>query len=282
MPVFAVGREGASRRPHVCNACSMSATFSQFLGRAAFLAQIPALALPVIATAAADAGDAEHVTTPLIVGSYMFVLLGSMTLNAWLLLRHPRSFAERALPPFAAYPFVALVAVVIAWSVLLLAGFFAPSAFVFGILAAALSIVVCAASLDRLRKPSPAPRVAAVDLPTWARIVGIAYLVAAAAGLAATIVSAASHPPDDGQWSGVLIASWPLLLLGLPWSYPVFLVAFLNAASVGAPVGIAALALAVLVNAALVGLALGNPAARARLTNWFFKLRGAPNEAVAR
>lgn len=260
----------------------MSVTFSQLLGRAAFFAQIPALALPVIATAAAEAAvDATTVAVPLIVGSYMFVLLGSMTLNGWLLLRHPLSFAERALPPLAAYPFVALVVVVVGWSATLLAGLFAPSAFVFGVVAAALSIVVCAASLDRLRKRNPVPRADAVALPRWGRIIGIAYLVIAAVCLIATIVSVASRPPDDDLWTQMLIAAWPLLLLGLPWSYPVFIVAFLTAATVGPTVGVAALALAVLVNAVLVSLALWNPTARARLTNWFFKLRGAPDEAVA-
>jgi len=248
------------------------------LDRAAFIAIVPALALPAIAATSAAYGESGSLgvfagLNSVIVAAFMFVLLGSMALNAWLILRHPQTFAERAVPRAVTVPFALLVAVLVVWSVVLAAG--SPSVTLYGFapVVITLSIIVCAQAGIRQRHRMPVARVTATTLPTAGRVLGVVYLVVAVAFLTSTLLGPALGSRELSAL-GAAFGSWPLVLLGLPWSWPVAIGWYILAIEIpGASAAVVALtALPVVANVVLVALVLWNPAARTRITNWFFRL----------
>lgn len=250
----------------------------RLLDRAAFIAIVPALALPAIAATAAAYGESGSVgvfsgLSSVIVAGFMFVLLGSMALNAWLLLRHPQTFAERAMPRAVTVPFALLISVLVVWSVALAAGSPSITLYGFALVVITLSIIVCVQAGIRQRHRMTVAGVTAATLPTAGRVLGIAYLVIAVAFLTSTLLGPALASRELSAL-GAAFGSWPLVLLGLPWSWPVAIAWYLVAIQIpGASAAVVALtALPVVANIVLVALVLWNRAARTRITNWFFRL----------
>lgn len=247
----------------------------RMLDRAAFVAIVPALALPPIAATAAAYGERDSTgafggITGAIVAGFMFVLLGSMVLNAWLLLRHPQSFTERAMPRAVAVPFVLLVAVLVVWSIVLAAGSPSVTLYVFALAVITLSIIVCVQAGIRQRHRMPVAGVTAMTLPTVGRVLGIAYLVVTVVVLMSTFLGSVPGLAALGS----VLGSWTLVVLGLPWSWPAAIVWFVLATQVPGSSALVTItsALPAIANLVLVGLVLWNPVARIRITNWFFRL----------
>lgn len=167
------------------------------LDRLMFRAIVPALLLPVIGAVVAilgtsnqswDGGDGGPIMG-LVVAVYLFVLLGSMTLNGWLLLRHPDSFALRTLPRRTALLLALLYGLLVVWIVLLALGIVGVAGFLFGGAIAALSIVSCVDAVVRRIQGSAGVAIASIGLSVSARVIGITYVVIAALAVARSAAS---------------------------------------------------------------------------------------------
>ncbi|HWR85398.1 MAG TPA: hypothetical protein VN200_05335 [Rhodoglobus sp.] len=252
------------------------------IDRVALAALVPSLVLPVAASVAAVAGGLAYEESsgdavgiePIIVVVYMFVLLGSMTLNSWLLLRHPDTLGDRALPRRLTVLTLALDALILMWTILMAAGVLGWTGLVFGIVIAALSVVVFVPAVARfLRRPDARP-LAAPTLPAWARIVAALYLALAVLALLAAVAEP-FIPGSPLQANGAIggVSTWALLLLGLPWSHPLYASSLVVSLSLQVPLTGIATAPAVLANAVLVTLLLVSAHHRERIGTWFFRLR---------
>jgi MFS family permease len=257
--------------------------------RIIFASIVPALALPAIAAVTAIIGTSRlpsdgELAGPiagLVVAVYMFVLLGSMTLNGWLLLRHPQSYLTRALPRRVAIVLAVLYGLIIVWIGLLAAGIVGIIGMAFGLALAAISIFVCGLAVARWSRHTGAQPIGEKPLPRWAQVVGIAYLVLAGISILFLLVSPVLGP-GWGDIGGILggPAVWIVLLFGLPWSHPLYFLSVVLLFNIGPLMGDfiyfvtpALMVLSVIVNMALVASVVSSPQQRAAITNWFFRLR---------
>jgi hypothetical protein len=100
------------------------------------------------------------------------------------------------------------------------------------------------------------------------------YLIAVAVALLAALYFAIVPAPLSAS-GGILggPAVWALVLLGLPWSHPLYLISILiGFAGFGEPAVVIIAAGTAIANMVLIGLVLFSPARRVRIVNWFFKL----------
>jgi MFS family permease len=257
--------------------------------RIMFASIVPALVLPAIAAVTAiigtsnlpSDGELDGPIAGLVVAVYMFVLLGSMTLNGWLLLRHPQSYLIRALPRRVAIVLAVLYGLIVVWIGVLAAGIVGVIGIAIGLALAAISIFVCGLAVARWSRHTGAQPIGEKPLPRWARVVGVAYLVLAGVSILFLLVS----PVLGGGWSdigGILggPAVWIVLLFGLPWSHPLYLLSVILVFNLGSGMGDfiylitpALMVLSVVVNMALVASVISSPQQRAAITNWFFRLK---------
>jgi MFS family permease len=257
--------------------------------RIMFVSIVPALVLPAIAAVTAiigtsnlpSDGELDGPIAGLVVAVYMFVLLGSMTLNGWLLLRHPQSYLIRALPRRVAIVLAVLYGLIIVWIGLLAAGIVGVIGMAIGLALAAISIFVCGLAVARWSRHTGAQPIGEQPLPRWARFVGIGYLVLAGVSILFLLVS----PVLGSGWSdigGILggPAVWIVLLFGLPWSHPLYFLGVILVFNLGSGMGDliyfvtpALMVLSVVVNMALVASVISSPQQRAAITNWFFRLK---------
>ena len=188
--------------------------------RVMFATLVPALALPIaMATLALWVQPGPDSSDPLdeyvgflILGVFHMVLLGSMCLNAWLLVRRPVNLEYRSVPRTPGYALVVLYFTVTLWiaSIFILpltAGafwFFAPAVMI-------ESIVVCVL-IGTSRRPSSAKF--AEGLASGARWGVAVYLIVAIVAVV-TGIQLMSRPPSNdwlAYWVPVITA------LGVPWS----------------------------------------------------------------
>lgn len=257
--------------------------------RLVFTSLAPAVLLPVAAAVIAVAvsssrpadPDFDNTINSLIFAGYLAVLLGSMTLNAWLLLRHPSSLVDRALPRHLSVLLTALYALVIVWTALFVALPIGGASLVFGAIVAAVSIAICVAALVRRGNPVHVPARAAVALTRPARIVSVGYVVIAGLVLLATLVTllGVGEEWSQGAWviGGPLV--WALLVLGLPWSWPLYAIGIVLGFAAGSVLRDGAqfvqpvlMGLAVSANIVIAASVAWSSARRTAITNWFFRL----------
>ena len=189
--------------------------------RAMFASLMPALALPIAA------GTISHWRRPDPVGlaesplgyylgyqlltTYIFVLLCSMALHAWLLLRRHENLSTKSIPKAPAFALLLLYGTLSAW---LLALWFVPlsSGYYWYFVIATSAESVAVFTLITLHSQSSSPGLAAVPLTAPLRWGALGYLVLATAGLcyAITIMSTRSYIDGSGYWLPVVVA------LGLP------------------------------------------------------------------
>jgi len=246
---------------------------------------VPALFLPILAVVVGisgsllreAAGGTEGIWS-LVIAVYMFVLLGSMTLNAWLLLRHPQTLVAAALPRRASVAVLVVEGLLLLWIVLLAIGIDAI-AVVLGAALAIASVVVFVLALRRYLDRGNEPARAQFELPGWARIVAAVYLALAVVAVLFAIASpfiGLGWTDAAGPLGGP--AAWLLLVLGLPWSHPLYFVSVVlvfGAPAWGGIVPTVLCLLSVLANVVFVAQLL-SPRRRTLLANWFFRLRTAP------
>lgn len=216
----------------------------------------------------------------LVLAVYCFVLLGSMALNGWLLLRHPGTLATGAATRGISISLAVLQGSLLLWIVLLAIGIPGELSVAFGALLALLSIVVFALAIGRYARPGASLRLQTAELPPWGRALAIGYVVVAAL----VLLFAVASPFIGVGWTdsaGVIggPTTWALLILGLPWSHPLYFIAVVLLFTVGSGLGAAAtiiptllVGLATVANLALVIVVLVSPAKRAAIANWFFRL----------
>jgi hypothetical protein len=255
--------------------------------RAMLACVLPGLLLPVIAAVAGVAGallreslgGGSDGIAGLVVAVYCFVLLGSMALNGWLLLRHPQTFALGAASRPISILLAVLYGLLILWIALLSFGIIGGAGLAFGIVLAVLSIVVFALAIARYIKPGPSTRLESAGLPTWGRAAAVGYLTVAVIALLVALASPfIGFDLSDG--AGVIGGpqTWALIVLGLPWSHPLYFAAVVvlfglsdgPTAVIAVPTVLAGLA--TIANIVLVGLVLFSTAKRVAIANWFFRL----------
>jgi hypothetical protein len=259
--------------------------------RAMLASVVPALLLPVIAAVTGVSGallrealgGGSDGIAALVVAVYCFVLLGSMTLNGWLLLRHPQTLASGVATRPISIMLASLEGLLVIWIVLLAFGIIGAAALAFGVFIALLSIVLFVSALARHLRPGAAPRLESAALPQWARAAALTYLVAAVAALMFAIASPfIGVDLSDGAGAIGGPQTWALVVLGLPWSHPLYFVAAVGLIGVTDAPAITAIptllaALATIANIVLIGLVLFSPTRRTALANWFFRLgKGQP------
>lgn len=255
--------------------------------RLAFASLVPALLLPVVAAVVAviatsgrpSDGEMDDSINGLVIAVHLVVLLGSMTLNAWLMLRYPPSFSERALPRNLSILLATLYLLVVAWVVVIVAASIGGSSVLFGIAIASVSIAVCVAALVRRGHHSQVQARSSVGLTPVARALSIGYVVVGSLGLLAALVVQFS---TDGRSSVGLLggpAMWALIVLGLPWGWPLYVIGVVLTMAAESVLGEGAavvipvlLGLAVAANVAIAASIAWSPARRTAITNWFFKL----------
>jgi len=256
------------------------------VGRLVFRGLVPALLLPAIAAVAAVAAVTRELgsipsaqVTALSIVAYLVVLLASMSFNAVLLLRNPSSLTTGTLPNRVAWAQLAQWALILAWSIALVAGRLGVEVVVFGGVIAAASVVVCVLAAARRRMPV-AP-VAEFDLPRGVRVILLAYLALGAATLVLGLAAAVTN--SGGLLAAAAVA---VLLLGLPWSPGLMLLLFaLQFSLLGDGVLLYLSAAAVVANIVIAAVLLWSPRRRARFVTWFFRLREAEkpvDEGVSR
>lgn len=241
------------------------------IGKFAYHALVPSLLLPVIVVLLGFLGAAERAAmydfTGIVIAIFGFVLAGSMTLNTWLLMRHPESWRLRALPKGLS------VQLVILWVLLILLGvvvYFTTlnlGSFVLAFALMILSVIVFVFTMMRRGVRTAVAPVVAVGPELYWRVIGIAYLVLVVLDVALGVLALYSGGPI---LSGIL-----LVPLGLPWTWLLGIIAgFMLASQVaGSVLGILTLA-GVALNVVVVVMLLIRPVFRVRFVNWFFKLRG--------
>jgi hypothetical protein len=243
------------------------------LGRFAFHALLPSLLLPVIVTLSALLGG---IVNPqggvniewLVIGAFCAVLLGSMALNAWLLLRHTESWRLQALPNGLAVMLVILWGLQVVGAVVVALTRFSPVTVGFGIALMVMSVVVFVAAIARKFMKTAAAPVVAVGLSTYGKALGWGYLVLVALTIVLGLFATISVGP--------FAAFFALLLVGLPWSWPLAAVGLFSGglASVLPSIFAILMLASVVFNVIVVVKLLTQPAFRTRFVNWFFKLRG--------
>ena len=253
------------------------------LGRFVLRGLVPALVLPVLAVVASELGSLlfpksglDVVVLRIALAAYLFVLLGSMTLNAWLLLRHPATLATRALPHSTAVVQLAQWVLIVACCGVLVSSDISVAIVVLGLVVAALSIVVCAQALARARNRGGGAPLTELTLSRGARVTALAYLALTTGAFAFTALSPviSATVSNSGPLVGGPAVVLPLLL-GLPWSHPVFLATTVFSVGLGTDLGVLATIIGLLplaANIVLVSIVLWSPARRVRLANWFFKI----------
>lgn len=262
------------------------------LGKVALILIVPALLLPVLAAAvlmiAQTSGrGVDNGVGGIVIVVYLYVLLGSMTLNAWLLLRHPLTLSTRALPWASSVVLVTLWVVLGVWTVLL--GLPVPSeisgwlSIIFAILGIVLSIVSFFLAASRRADTADRTPLSEVHLGTRARAILWVYLVAA--GLALLSYVAVTVSGAYGMTGSVIggTPSWVLIVLGLPWSHPLYLISVVVGVAFSSALGSAAAVLSTVIpvigvgiNIAFACVLLFSPPGRTTLANWFFRLRSTP------
>jgi hypothetical protein len=255
--------------------------------RAMLASVLPALLLPVIAAVAGVAGallreslgGGSDGIAGLVVAVYCFVLLGSMALNGWLLLRHPQTLTSGAAGRPVSIVLAVLSGLLILWIVLLSFGIIGGAGLAFGIVLAVLSVVVFFLAIARYIKPGSVPRLESAGLPTWGRAAAVGYLTVAVIALLVALASPfIGFDLSDG--AGVIGGpqTWALIVLGLPWSHPLYFAAVVvlfgvsdgSSALIAVPTVLAGLG--TIANIVLVGLVLFSPVRRVAIANWFFRL----------
>ncbi len=240
------------------------------IGKFAFYALIPSLLLPLIVTLLSIRLGTS--VDWLVVAVFCLVLVGSMALNGWLLLRHSETWRLRAFPAGIA------VMLLILWGLLVVGGIVVattslnPGTIAIAIALMVLSIVVFVAALIRKTiKTAVVPEVA-VGLSRYGAVLGWGYLVAALIGVVVGVFAYLSM----GTFGSVAA----LVVVGLPWSFPLAAIGLLlSNAVVGMVVTVLILA-GVALNVVVVVRLLTNAAYRVRFVNWFFKLRGDPKSQI--
>ncbi len=241
-------------------------------GRIMFWSLVPGLALLVgVLTLMQFIPDCKlDSLSKAVASTFGFVLLGSMTLNAWLVLRHQRSYATRALAQHLASVHAALYLCIVVWLVTLSLQGSTASALVswaqilVAVALMALSIASFVLVMDRpaefaFRAEEPTPRTRALQY--WAS----AFVVLALAASASYVVL--RRDESEALWT------FPLLLLGLPWSHPFYAVLFVPFARLtNFSVLTASLLVPIAVNVGLALALLLSQRFRTRATKWFFRL----------
>lgn len=252
---------------------------SSRLDRVALLLLVPAtVVLPVGIVAAtvfsANAYRSSQGLAGVVSIVFTFILLGSMTLHSWVLLRRPSTFVSRVLPHRVAVVHVILWALIVLMIIALALGLIPLVPIGIGAAIAIVSLVSFAHVVGS-RELSDARALTSLDLSPMARVLCWAYLIAAAIALLAVLYFAIVG--DSLSAAGGILggpAIWSLVLLGLPWSYPLYLISILAGfAGFGEPAVAVAAASTVIANAVLVSMMLFSPIRRVRIVNWFFRLR---------
>ncbi len=211
-----------------------------------------------------------QLTTVLIFTSFGYVLLGSMTLNAWLALRHPESYRLRALPLHLSVVHAALYATAFVWlgSVYVSTNDAVEND---ASLVWVLCIPLMALSIAALVLIARRPVIDGVPIEAserLARRVGLglgAFLVLATATAVSYLLLRTAD--NDGFWT------FALMLPGLPWSHTLyFIIALPLGFAGGQAVVTSVLLLPLAVNVALALGLLVSPRFRTRTVNWFFRL----------
>lgn len=255
------------------------------VGRFAFSALIPSLLLPVLVTISSFATLAFGIATVggfdwLVVGVFCAVLIGSMALNGWLLLRHPESWRLRALPNGIAIALCILWGLLIVGAVLVAFTTFNPGTIAIGVGIMVISTVIFVMAIIRkfIVKVAVVPEVA-VGLTRYAAAIGWGYLVV----VAITFVVGLLAFPTFGPFAAIVA----LLIIGLPWSWPLGVIGWIigNSAmgafgSVITAVFIVLMLAGLVLNVVVVIRCLTSPAFRTKFVNWFFKLRGDGKNAI--
>jgi hypothetical protein len=231
------------------------------------LSVLPGLALPI---AAQIVGGATAPTSGywggvnLIAGVYLWILLGSMCLNACLITRHGKLGQSGRSDRVIAVTLPALTAVIVAGIVLLAVRAYDTPLLIVGGVAAVLSIVITAAAVQRSGARAAAFSTLLLEAPTWLRV---GYLIVVALAIVGSVTTDLS---GDYLWAPSFIenpATWILLLLGLPWSFWVqvacfaalfapFLASWYSSGTGGVTVMTVALTVPAMVNAVVVARSL--------------------------
>ena len=204
---------------------------------------------------------------------FLYVLLGSVTLNAWLALRHPSSWTQRSVPRRIGQVQASLYVAVLLFGAISVAGMRASSEEyqwgpVIAVAVALMTLSVWSWMLVDKRGSAYQREVPLIELrlPGRARLAIAGYLVAA---IVVTLLALVVRAPET-------VAYWvfPLILLGLPWSHPVFLWVSLPVANTGYDTFalLVTLAVPIVANIALAAAVLFSSRVRVRLANWFFRL----------
>lgn len=245
------------------------------VGRFAFRALVPALLLPAVIVLMSllrvmgiqlGASGVDWLVTTV----FCFILLGSMTLNTWLLLSTPQTWQQRALPPALS------IALIVLWSLEVVLALVLPAlgsgtvSVVIAVLIMLASIVVFLfAFVRRLVRVASVP-VTAVGLSRYSAVLGWGYLA-----LTAVSVIGAAVASLAGGWG---MAVLPLITVGLPWSWPLAVLAFVVGLMLDLPVlgaiFLGLIVVGVALNVFVVIRLLTNPAFRVRFVNRLFRLGG--------
>ena len=201
--------------------------------RVMFVTLLPALALPIIAGAIAysplpdPVGEAESSLGNAIgywaLTVFTFLLLTSMTLNAWLLLRRHENLSTKSIPSSVGFALLVLYGTLGAWLPVLLfvplsSGnywYFVVAIFVESV--AVFTLVVTTGMNPPLSFDQSSPSLD-VPLSSPLRWGAVGYLALATVGVAFSIAMRTTQTYEDGSgyWIPLLVA------LGIPW-FPVLL-----------------------------------------------------------
>ena len=259
------------------------------LGRVAFALLIPAIVLPAIGIGLGfwlppadlpDGGDRS--ITLLAVGVFMFILLGSMTLNAWLLLRRPVVWRSRSLPIAVSIIHLAIVAVVAAWVVQLTAAPEVRAELPVGIVVMVLAVAHFIAVIRT--RPRAKERFAPFAPGQPARILLRLYIVVAVGAAITSIVIVGL------ALGGIAFTAWWLpvaFIIGLPWSHTTLALSGVGAmfvpgsAAAGGLVITLVLVVPLVVNILIARELLASPDRAAAAANRIFLLRESARQPSA-
>jgi hypothetical protein len=248
-----------------------------------FAALLPAFVLPPLSVAAAWFGQSLRGVgtadlTALVLGVFMFVQLGSQVLNGWLILRRPASFETRALPRSLGVVNATIYGVLVVWSAVMIAF---PDSTVVYLFAGSLALLGLVALFITLDPRVTEQRTYAHSVPRFSpltRTATITYLVVSASGLIAA-ASIAGVTGNSGYYQPILagVPALILIVLGLPWSHPLYGTVFAVSLFTGGEgqhswIVLVVLALPVVANMAIAGILVGSPARQISLLTWFFRL----------
>jgi hypothetical protein len=182
---------------------------------------VPSLAVPIAAQLGAAHSDdriAALGVTSAVASVFLFIALGSMLLNALIILRTPTTLATRRLDVATGASLWLLDGVLIVWAVALFAADYRP-ALVFAVATIVLSITTCVFALRRRRRAPDMPQREFVGMPPVGRVLLVAFAIAGIGLVVASpFLDVQYHLYEvvgivEGDWQ------WGLMLLGLPWSY---------------------------------------------------------------